>query len=276
MPWDAALASLGAAVLHAAWNASVKSGKDRIRETTFLFMAAGLVGLALMPFVPVPALASLPYMGATLALHIPYVLFLARAYDTGELGHVYTIARGLPPLLVAIGSAIIIGEMLGEMAMLGVGCITLGVLGVGLARGAHPLASRFAAMTAVVIAGYSLIDGMGVRQSGSAIAYAAWFFAANGIIMIALLYVRRGWRGFAPDRLLVRRALLGGPASFTSYALVLWAMNIAPIAGVIALRETSVVFAALIGVVAFGERLTWRRIGAALLVVAGAVLIKIA
>lgn len=275
MGWDAVAASLGAAVLHAAWNAGVKAGKDRIRESAFLFMAAGIVGLCIIPFVPVPNAIAFAYMSATLALHIPYLLFLARAYDTGELGHVYTIARGLPPMLVAIGGALVAGEIMGDWAILGIACVTIGVLAVGLTRRAHPHASRFAFATAIVIACYSLIDGIGVRASGTALGYGAWFFALNGLMMPFLLYARRGAHGFAYDPALIRRAALGGPASFASYALVLWAMSVAPIAGVIALRETSVVFAALIAAALLGERLNARRIAGVLLVAAGASLIKL-
>ncbi len=275
MGWDAVLASLAAAILHAAWNAGVKAGKDRIRESTFLFMAAGIVGAVIIPFVPLPHAPAFAWMSATLLLHIPYLLFLARAYDTGEMGHVYTIARGLPPMLVALGGVFVAGEMMGAIAMLGIASVTLGVLAVGLTRNAHPHASRYALATAVVIAAYSLIDGMGVRASGTALGYGAWFFALNGLMMPFLLYARRGRRGFALDRGLIRRACLGGPASFAAYALVLWAMSVAPIAGVIALRETSVVFAALIAAALLGEKLDTRRIAGVLLVAAGASLIKL-
>jgi drug/metabolite transporter (DMT)-like permease len=276
MPWEAVAAALAAAVMHAAWNAGLKAGKDRLLDAALLFAVAGAIGLVVALTAPPINPKAWLWIGLTAAIHLPYVYFLARAYELGELSHVYTIARGLPPMLITGLAAATIGEIPTPLAVVGIVLISIGILTVGLSRGAHLRGTVIAAAVAVTIALYSVSDGIGVRVSGSALAYNGWVFLAVGLATTAMALILRPGRivAYAQDRW--RRAVIGGALSFVSYGLVLWAMTFAPIAGVSAFRETSVVFAALIGMTFFGEAAGKRRIAGAVIVAIGAVVLKMA
>lgn len=276
LPWEAVAAALVAALLHAAWNAGLKAGNDRLLDAALLFTVAGAIGLALLPFAPAMNAESAVWIALTAALHLPYVYFLARAYELGELGHVYTIARGLPPLLITLLAAVTVAEVPTLTAVAGIALISVGILTVGMSPGAHTRATVLAAAVAVSIAFYSISDGIGVRASGSALAYNCWVFVAVGVTTLAMVAILRPGRITAYARLNWKRAAIGGVLSFVSYGLVLWAMTFASIAGVSAFRETSVVFAALIGMLFFGESAGSRRLTGALIVAAGAVVLKLA
>ena len=277
IPWQAVVAALAAAMMHAAWNAGLKAGKDRLLDAALLFGCAGLIGLAIVVTrAPLPAEAWL-WIGLTTALHLPYVYLLARAYELGELSHVYTIARGLPPIMIAALAAATIHEIPSPMAAAGIATISFGILIVGLSPGAHLQGTLIAAAVAVCIALYSLSDGIGVRISGDAVAYNSWVFASIGLVVgLMALIVRRNEQLPAYVAKHWRRGVIGGALSFVSYGLVLWAMTIAPIAAVSAFRETAVVFGALYGVLFFGEAAGSRRIAGALIVALGAVILKFA
>jgi len=277
IPWQAVVAALAAAMMHAAWNAGLKAGKDRLLDAALLFGIAGLIGLAVaLTRAAMPAQAWL-WIGLTTALHLPYVYLLARAYELGELSHVYTIARGLPPVMITVLAAATVGEVPNLMGAVGIVTISFGILIVGLSPGAHLQGTLIAAAVAVTIALYSVSDGIGVRASGDALAYNAWVFVSIGIV-VALMALTLRRREQLPDymRLHWRRGVIGGALSFISYGLVLWAMTFAPIAAVSAFRETSVVFAALYGVLFFGEAAGSRRLSGALIVALGAVMLKFA
>ena len=276
MPWEAAAAALVAAVLHAAWNAGLKGGNDRLLDAALLFAVAGAIGLAVAMFALPLNTAAVPWICLTALLHLPYVYFLVRAYELGELSHVYTIARGTPPLMITALAALVVKEFLPAMALVGVAMISIGILTVGLSRGAHRRGTVLALAVAVSIALYSISDGIGVRASGSALAYNGWVFFAVGITTTAMALVLRGPQIGAYARTHWRRAVVGGCLSFVAYGLVLWAMTIAPIAGVSAFRETSVVFAALIGALFFGEKAGAHRLIGAAIVAAGAITLKLA
>jgi drug/metabolite transporter (DMT)-like permease len=277
MPWEAVVAALAAAMMHAAWNAGLKSGKDRLLDAALLFGVAGLIGLAVaLTRPPLPAEAWV-WIAVTTALHLPYVYLLARAYELGELSHVYTIARGLPPVMIAVLAIPLVDEVPDLLSALGIVILSFGILIVGLSPGAHLQGTLIAAAVAVCIALYSVSDGIGVRASGDAAAYNSWVFVSIAVVtalMAAILrrqeqlpaYIRANWR----------RGVIGGALSYVSYGLVLWAMTFAPIAGVSALRETSVVFAALYGVIFFGEAAGSRRLIGALIVAVGAIMLKLA
>jgi drug/metabolite transporter (DMT)-like permease len=276
MPWEAAAAALAAAVLHAAWNAGLKAGNDRLLDATLLFAVAGTIGLAVAFFAPPMNPAALLWIIVTAALHLPYVYFLARAYELGELSHVYTIARGTPPLLITVLAAFTVAEVPTPTAVAGIALISIGILTVGLSPGAHRQGTLLAGAVAVSIALYSISDGIGVRASGSALAYNGWVFFAVGLSTAAMALALRGPRIVSYARTHWPRAVVGGALSFVAYGLVLWAMTFAPIAGVSAFRETSVVFAALIGILFFGEKAGPRRLIGAAIVAIGALVLKFA
>jgi drug/metabolite transporter (DMT)-like permease len=276
MPWEAVAAALVAALLHAAWNAGLKAGNDRLIDAALLFSFAGLIGLASTFLTPPMELAAAPWIALTAALHLPYVYLLARAYELGELSHVYTIARGLPPLMIAGLAAVTVAEIPTPLAVFGIGLISIGILTVGMSAGAHREGTLIAAAVAVTIALYSVSDGIGVRVAGDAVAYNGWLFFAVGAVTLAMALVLRGRGVAAYARANWRRAVIGGALAFVSYGLVLWAMTFASIAGVSAFRETSVVFAALIGMLFFGEGAGVRRIVGATIVALGAVVLKLA
>ena len=276
MPWEAVAAALLAAVMHAAWNAGLKAGNDRLLDAALLFSAAGAIGLLILPFAPPMNAEAAIWIAMTAGLHVPYVYFLARAYELGELGHVYTIARGLPPLLITGLAALTVAEIPTPVAVGGIALISIGILTVGMSPGAHARATLLAVAVAISIAFYSISDGIGVRASGSALAYNCWVFLAVGATTMTMAALLRPGKIVAYARANWRRAAIGGVLSFVSYGLVLWAMTFASIAGVSAFRETSVVFAALIGMIFFGENTGPRRIAGALIVAAGAVVLKLA
>jgi drug/metabolite transporter (DMT)-like permease len=277
IPWQAVVAALAAAMMHAAWNAGLKAGKDRLLDAALLFGAAGIIGLAVALTRPALPPEAWFWIALTTVLHLPYVYLLARAYELGELSHVYTIARGLPPILITVLAAATIHEIPNLTAAIGIATISFGILIVGLSPGAHLQGTLIAAGVAVTIALYSLSDGIGVRASGDAAAYNGWVFVCIGIVVAAMALVLRRQHALpAYVREHWRRGVIGGTLSFIAYGLVLWAMTFAPIAAVSAFRETSVVFAALYGILFFGEAAGSRRLIGALIVAVGAVMLKLA
>jgi len=256
-----AAAVLGAALLHAGWNALVKASPDKQLDTVVVSASAGLVALALAPWLQAPAPAAWPWLAASVAIHILYFAFLAGAYRWGELSYTYPVMRGGGPMIVALVGALALGEVPSWNEALGIGIICLGVL--GFAAGRHDRrATLFAAGNAAVIAAYTLIDAQGVRASGAAPGYVLWFFAGNGVVITAAGLARRGR---AVPEYLGRhwaRGAVGGVCSLAAYGIALWAMTRAPVALVAALRETSVIFAALIGALFLNEKLTRRRLAA--------------
>ncbi len=275
MPFEAALAALAAAVLHAAWNALVKRGGDPVCDFAMvMFGGAGLMALAL-PFVPIPRAETWPYLLASPFLHLPYGLLLATAYRHGGLAHVFTIARGTPPLIVAF-VMLALGETLGPASYAGIGLISLGILATGFAPGESLRATAYALATAATIASYTALDGLGARASGEPFGFIVWHGLLNAAVWSIAISALRGRAFLAYARANWIRGAVGGPAGALGYGLVLWAMTIAPVAAVSALRETSVIVAALIGWAAFGERMTKRRIAGIALVVSGAAILKLA
>lgn len=262
---------LGAAVLHAGWNAALRSSVDRLRGIVIISMTSATVALPFVFFLPFPAPASWPYIALSAVLQIGYCFFLVRAYREGDFGQIYPIARGSSPLLVTLGAALFAHEHLPPIALLGVFLVSAGIF--ASARGidrAHLGAVLAAIASGVFIAGYSLTDGNGSRVAGSAEAYTAWSFMAQGLPMPFIYFVlRREFpiRSFDSQTL---RALGGGAVSAVAYAIVVIAMSISPMGAVSALRETSILFAAIIARVVFGEPLTRRRIAAVATIAIGA------
>jgi drug/metabolite transporter (DMT)-like permease len=259
-------AVLGAALLHACWNALVKASGDKQLDSFGVAIASGLIALVLLPWLPMPAPASWPWLVGSALVHILYFVFLAGAYRWGDLSFAYPVMRGGGPLIVALAGASVFGEVLSAAHWTAIALITAGIL--ALASGAHDRrATFFAVGNACVIAAYTLIDAKGVRASGAPISYTLWFFAANGFVIGALGWLQLGkdFREYA--RRSWPRAMLGGALALCAYGIALWAMTRAPVALVAVLRETSVIFAAVIGALFLRETFTRRR-----LIATGAVL----
>ena len=277
------------ALLHASWNALVKSSTDKSLDTALIHVLGGAVALPLVLIVGLPPPSSFPYLAASIAIHIGYYIALAGAYKHGDLGLTYPIMRGLAPLLVAVVSGIVIGEHLSATSWLGVAGISIGVLLVGLSRAAfansaHRSAIGFALCNAVIIAIYTVVDGLGVRvtaqNGGSALQYVAALFLIDGIPYFIFVMSRRkaqhrvdAWN-YMRHRWAV--ALLGTIASLGSYGIALWAMTQAPVATVAALREVSVLFAALLGAVFLKEAFGLQRGAGTLLIVCGVAALRLA
>lgn len=273
-------AVLFAAACHAGWNAVIKMGVEPFMATALITTGSGLVALPLLPFVGLPPLEATPWIIGSVVLHVGYYIGLTEAYRTGDMGQVYPIARGSAPLMTAGASALIVGEVLPVVGWLGIAVLGGGIFLLSF-RGGRDLARMdrravgFALFTAVTICGYSIVDGMGARVSGNAHAYAVSLFLWDGLTMVVMALARRG---SAFPVALVRQwqpTLIGGTLSFAAYWIAIWAMTVAPIAMVAALRETSVLFAAVIAVIVLREPLRATRIAAAVLIVCGLGLIRL-
>lgn len=273
-------AVLAAALLHAAWNAALKSRSDTFMAALAVMSGAALIGAIALPFLPAPAVASWPFIGASGLLHVAYYWLLAAAYRHADIGHAYPLMRGVAPVLVAVAAVGIMGERLHPAQWSAIGLICAG--GAALTLGARGHASGglkptvLILLTAVLIAAYTLVDGLGVRRSGAPAAYTAWVFIVSGIGTVAMSWRRAA--GALPAYLVRHPALplLGGAATTASYGLALWAMTQAPVAVVAALRETSIVFATAIAVFVLRERATPARLCGAGLVALGAAAVRMA
>lgn len=271
-------AILFAALLHAGWNALIKR-RDQDSLTASIGIAAGaaLISLCLLPFAPAPASASWPFLAASSVPQIAYYLLIAKVYRGSDLGLAYPVMRGTAPLFVTVANTLLFGESLSPLGLAGVGCICVGVLLIAGGRVQQSNSGR-AVLTALgialVIAAYTVLDGAGVRRSGSPIGYTLWVFLLTGAALSGWAILRRPQirQSVATDFWL---PLGGGGASLLSYGIALWAMTKAPVAAVAALRETSILFAALISMILLREKATWNRIAAAILLTAGAVAIRL-
>ena len=268
------LALLGAAALHAGWNALVRRDLDRGAAATAIAAGGTVLGLAVVPFLPAIAPAAIPYAIASSTTHIFYYLLVARAYRHGELSVVYPIMRGLAPLIVTLAGALFIERpapmVAGGIAVLAFGIVALGADGLRHGRGGLGAALG----NATVIAAYTLIDGIGARVSGSPAAYTAWLEIGGGLATVAWVVFRGGRGVIGPLMARARFGLIGGGMSFAAYVIVLWAMTLAPIGAVAAVRESSVLFATAIGAIVLHERFGGMRWVAAAFVVGGLALIK--
>jgi drug/metabolite transporter (DMT)-like permease len=265
---------LSAAALHASWNALVKSVTDRLALMAVMGGATVVICLPMILLSRSPSGRAWPELGTSIVLHTIYNLLLLEAYSDGDFNQVYPVARGTAPPTVAVASVIVVGEGLSAIQVLGVLAVSAGL--VMLASG-RPHGSRraltFAVVTGLFIAAYTVVDGVGVRHSGSVLGYTGCLLAIEGALTAVILVAIRSRRSETPRRIgadLVPRGILAGGLSIAAYALVLWAQTRGALAVVAALRETSVVFAAVIGAVMFHEHLPSRRIVASAVVAAGA------
>jgi phosphonate utilization associated putative membrane protein len=267
---------LGSALLHASWNAIIKSSRDVMLDTALVAAGAGVLSLPLTAFVPPPLPASWPYLGASVAIHVGYFSTLAAAYRIGDLGHAYPLMRGTAPLLVALFGLVLLDEHPGAIMWLGIVLISAGILSLGLLQQgrAQRDATLWALANAAIIASYTLVDGAGARASGSALGYGAWLFWLQGLPFVALVVARRKRAALDYARRNWQRGLGGGLCVISAYGIVLWAMTQAPVAAVAALRETSVVFAALLGTVFLKERFGRQRLIGACAVALGIIALR--
>jgi drug/metabolite transporter (DMT)-like permease len=273
-------AVLFAALCHAGWNALIKVGLDPLSTTTLISVGSGVVALTLLPLAGLPSSAAWPWLTASVIIHLGYFAALIEAYRTGDLGQVYPIARGSAPLMTATASTVFVGEKLSVVGWAGIVALVVGVFLLS-ARGGRELvktdrrAVGFALLTALTICAYSVVDGIGARLAGNPSAYSLSLFVGIAAVMIPYALVRDGRDVIPAMRGFWRRGFAGGALQVISYGTVLWAMTLAPIAIVATLRETSVLFGAAIAVIVLKEPLRAARVGAALLIVCGLILIRL-
>lgn len=272
------LAVLGAAFLHAAWNAVVKVGTSKIGAMLVVSLAEIAIGVAVVLLRPPIAPEAWPWVIAASCTHLAYKSFLTFAYERGDLSRVYPIARGTAPMLVALVGAATLPDAVSAHEYAGIFVLGLGILlmarGVFTSREDRRLLP-FALGSALATATYTMIDGLGARVSGEAVGYVGWIFVGGGALFSAVMLAWKGW-GVVPRR--PRDWLLGSlgsAASYGAYGVSIWAMTLAPIAVVAALRETSILFAVLIGWLLFGERMDGPKWVAVALIVTGVALTRL-
>ena len=269
---------LAAALLHASWNALVKAGGDPFVRLAVVNAVGGLCAVPLLFVAALPAPASWPYLLGSVVVHHAYYLALGYGYRFGDLSHVYPVARGVAPPLVALAAWAFAGESLGPLGLLAILVISGGIVSLAFTDDGRLVAIRPLALglaTGITIAAYTLFDGLGGRTAGDVLGYIAWLFVIDAVpfsVIVAVRYRRRLGPALAACW---RPAAVGGALSVVAYGLVIWAMSLTPLAAVSALRETSVIIAALIGTRLLREPFGTRRVLAASLVAAGVVLLQV-
>jgi drug/metabolite transporter (DMT)-like permease len=257
----------------------LRSGADRLASIATMGAASALMALPLALLLPAPAREAWPFLALSATLQIAYCVALVRAYDAGDLAQVYPIARGSSPLLVTVGAAVVVDERLGALALAGVALVSAGIAGVAFGRARRPPSSSALAaalVTGALIASYTVVDGMGARASGAPLSYAACLFVLQGAPMpLVYLALRRRLPTFASSKKAAAKDAAKGVgaalASSAAYGSVVWALAASPMGATSALRETSVLFAALLGRFALGEELTRARVVSCVAIAAGAV-----
>ncbi|MEO8858571.1 MAG: EamA family transporter [Burkholderiaceae bacterium] len=277
LTWPVVGAVLCGALLHACWNALVKSSADKAMDMALLPLLGSLVSIPLVLLVGFAERAAWPFIAISVLVHIGYYTALASAYKHGDLGLTYPLMRGTAPLLVALSAATVLGETLSPLSWAGVLGISAGVLTLGLSQHAFnaPKAVGFALFNAVIIAFYTVVDGLGVRTSGNALQYTATLFLLDGWLFALVVFARRRGAVLPYIRQRWPAALGGAIASMASYGIALWAMTRAPVATVAALRETSVLFAALLGLWFLKETFNTRRLIGTCVILGGVMALRL-
>lgn len=271
------LSVLGAALLHASWNALVRIGASKMTGMVIMTALQGSAGLMIALGRPLPEGVVWVWLLASGFLHAAYKLFLAYAYEHGDLSRVYPIARGTAPLIVLALGAFLFSDEISGPAYVGILGLGFGILMMAngvLASGESRKLIPFALCSAAATAGYSIVDGMGARVAGDAATFVAWLFAFDAALMLPIAAALRGPGVFRASARSWGLGALAAAGSYGAYAIAVWAMTQAPIALVAALRETSILFAVAIGVIFFGEKLDRAKIAAAVLIVGGVVLTR--
>lgn len=260
------------AIFHATWNAQLKGCEDRTRFMANMSIATGLLALICVPFVPMPAAASWPCIAISSVLHLAYNLLLLENYKRSDFGSAYPIARGVSPLLVTLGGFLLMGQRPSGFAIAAIAMIATGIVFLSVEKSKTGRTATFSALaTGVMIAAYTVVDGMGVQRSQNTVSYTAWVFASYLLMPIALLLMRKPIG--SADLKSLRRPSAAAVFSLAAYALVLWATRYADVGIVSALRETSVLWAILLSRVFLGETFTWRRLASASMICLGVVLL---
>ncbi|MFP8882057.1 MAG: DMT family transporter [Myxococcota bacterium] len=279
LDWNVITLVLLAALLHASWNAMTKSSADGLLTIWLITLFSGVLGAIGALFVPLPLAAAWPYLIVSAGIHLAYMLFLVRAYRLGDLSRVYPIARGLAPVVVALLAALFVGErptivQAGGLVACCAAIVSLAFADTELSQ-VSGRAVAAAVATGLMIATYTVIDGSGVRVAGEPLSYVAWNLLLDGIpLTLVVLFYRRSGQIRAFIRGNAGTSMAGGAMAATAYGIVLWAMAQGAMASVSSLRETSVVFAALIGTRLLGEPLGTRRMLAAVGVAIGLVVFQ--
>lgn len=264
------------AIVHAAWNALLKGGDDRLWAISIITLVGAVALLPFALFLGPPGLPAVPYLVLSSVLQIGYCLFLIRAYRDADLASVYPIARGSAPLLVTLGALLFAREIPSEFGLVGIGCVSFGLMFLVLGTGRPDVKSALAALTAgLFIASYMVVDGLGVRVSDDALSYAAWQAVCAGVLIpLSFVVIRRrlpapprGWEG--------TKIIAAGIFGTLGYCIAVWAMSLSSMGGVSAIRETSILFAALFGVVMLRERITLSKLAGALSVTAGVIFLSL-
>ena len=265
-----------AAVLHASWNAIVKRAGDTLLTTMLVTTSAALIAVVGLPFLPRPSPASWPFIATSTVFQTVYYVLVARTYRVADMSLAYPLMRGTAPLLVALISLVLMGEPLSRTAWLGIGIICIGILSMaGAARQTSKAGVALSLGNAIVIAGYTLIDGIGVRCSGAPSSYTLWIFLLTGVVLgggtlIArcrtfLHYGRQNWP----------LGLVGGAGTVGSYGLALWAMTVSPVAVVAAMRETSILFGVAIATLFLREKVGTAKIVGVCIIAIGAATLRL-
>jgi len=278
LPLGATLLVLLAAMMHAGWNAGVKIGSDRLVVLAMMNGVGVCLGLVLLPFIPFPEAQAWPYLLVSICLHTGYYFFLIEQYRVGDLSHVYPLARGLSPLLIALGAVLFAGETFVGLSLAGLILACTGTMSLAFERGlpwrGDPRPLLFALGTAVFISAYSLVDGIGVRLVENPLSFIAWLCFLDGLPIVFYALVRRRCELVSVVKREWPKSLAGGSMQAAAYGIVIWAMGQGPIAHVSALRETSVVFSVLIGVLMLKESFGVYRLVASILVAGGLILLN--
>ena len=272
------LAVLGSAFLHALWNALIKTGTSRLGAMVILSIAEVPIGLAVAAFRPLPAPQVWKWVLMAGCAHFFYKFFLTYAYDRGDLSRVYPIARGAAPLIVAVFGSVLLADQLTVHEFAGIAVLGCGILLMAqgiFAQGENRRMLPFALGSACATATYTMLDGTGARVAGDAIAYVAWVFVADGLFFATGMLAFKGLDALPRDARAWGTGILAAAASYGAYAVSVWAMTRAPIAVVAAVRETSILFAVLIGWLVFGEAMTKGKALAACVIVGGVILTRL-
>jgi drug/metabolite transporter (DMT)-like permease len=275
IPPAALAAVLLGAALHASWNLLVRAARDRNRETSLVVAGATLLAIAILPFLPQPNRAAWPFLGISATLHVVYFALIAEAYSRGEVSLAYPLMRGTAPMLTAVLARAVLGEELSPGGWLGIAIICGGVALMARRPGepGEVPAVCLSLVNAVVIAAYTLNDATGARVSGDAVAYTLWIFPLTALPV--LVWLSRGGPLRGPSKSEWLKGLGGGACTLIAYSLALWAMTVAPVAPIAALREVSMLFGIALARIFLGERPDRRRWGAAVAIAAGAAILRL-
>jgi len=265
--------------MHAGWNALIKSESSNSTNTALIVAGSAIIGVVFLPFVPLPLRPCWPYLGASVVIHIIYFSLLLLAYKKGDMSLVYPLMRGLPPVLTAIAASILLAEALSLSGWLGVALVSGGALMLAadfrFSKGFKAAPVALALLAALVIVLYTLVDAQGARLSGNAFSYTGWMLFFLALFFFILIPAVEGRQVFARMARDWKKSIIGGAFTFASYSIALWAMTVAPVALVAALRETSILFGTVLSVFILKERITLIRGISIVLIVAGAIAIKI-